>query len=447
MLSWLVALLVCSSALVSQGTSEVISGISVNNISQLNNTELEFDLFLHRSSTAWERWANGTFQLRLVGVRDDEYTDSTMSVKLVSGSSDLLQQSYKNTSALTAYVITPRVQPGRLSISIVGPDEFKDAKYVPRNDSIRLGRFHVSMLDSTHLRDTLAWVTPLDYYQANAFKIDADSMVANVKLYGANDNIEMRDQPCFGDSTNRVVRTDTFVIAARPPKCMKLDTFYTVYMGEKKVSIHWKTSCEQGVQGFILRRRIKEGLCLNPSELEFHEIRRFGTTFDPEMFAHGTGSQGFTYDLSVPDTVNYRDVIYQYELSALFFDGERRFLDTTDLYIPNAVIVRAAVFPNPVKEGDSAVIRYMIDDDVLLTAKVYDPLGKELQTLMDKKLHVRRSSTKKWTEVQDADSYTIGWSKPQEGAQGAYFVVFLAYPVDDNGVEMSRAVVKIMYVR
>ncbi len=443
----IVSLLMLGSFLRAQGTTEILSRISVNNITQVNNTELEFDLYLHRSSTAWERWANGTFQLRLVGVRDDEYTDASMRVNLVSGTSDLQQQVYKN-DVLTRYVVTPRVVPGRISISVVGPDEFADSKFVPRNDSIRIGRFHVAMLDSTHLRDTLAWATPLEYYQANAYKVENDSIVSNIKLYSANDNVEMRDLPCIGDTNDRVIRKDTFVITARPPKCLTIDTFYTIYLGEKKVSIHWKTSCEQGVQGFVLRRRVKEGLCLNPSDLEFREIRRFGQVYDPEMYSKGHSAVGFNYDLSIPDTVTYRDMVYEYELSAIFFDGVRRYLDTTELYIPNSIIVRAGVFPNPVTEQiDSATIKYMIADDVRLTAKVYDVSGKELQTLLDKVPHSRRSTTKDWTKVQNEDCYSISWRKPDQGAQGSYFVIFLAYPMDDTSVEMSRAVVKIMVLR
>ncbi len=442
-------------------TREVLSQVSVNNITQVNNTELEFDLYLHRKSTAWERWANGTFQLHLVGVRDDEYTDANMRVELVNGSSDLQLQSYKN-DVLSRYVITPRVVPGRISISVVGPDVFADSRFIPRNDSIRIGRFHVLMLDSTHLRDTLSWATPIEYYQANAYKIEKDSLVGNVLLYAENDNIEMRELPCFGDTNNRVIRTDTFVIAARPPKCLVVDTFYTVYVGERKVSIHWKTSCEQGVQGFVLRRRVKEGFCLNPSELEFHEIRRFGSIYDPEMFSKGHSTTGYLYDLSIPDTVDYRDMTYQYELSAIFFDGTRRYLDTTDQYIPNAIIVRAGVFPNPITQStDSAVIRYMVEDDVRITAKVYDVNGRELQTLLDKVPHSRKTLSadpkqKKWLDengklmwslVPNSDSYAIQWRKPEQGAQGAYFVIFIAYPIDDGSIEMSRAVVKMMVLR
>ncbi len=441
----LCALLFSSEELWSQArTPEYISRVTINNVTQTNNNEIEFDLFVCRTSNSWERWANGTFQLKLVGVRDDEYNSSKMTVNLVPGTSGLELQNYKN-GVLTRYAVTPRIFPGRISITVAGPDEFADCEFVPRNDSMRIGRFHVAMLDSTRLRDTLTWATPIEYYQANAYKVEVDSVLNSMTLFNANDNVEMRDLPCDADSENVTVRRDTFTIAARPPRCMAIDSLTAFYIGNRLVHLGWRTTCEQAVQGYILRRRVKSGLCLDPSQLEFHEIRRFGNPFDPEMFSKGSSTLGFQYDLSVPDTTQFRDLVYEYELSGVFFDGERRYLDTAEVYVPNSVILKAAIFPNPVT--DSATIRYMVEDGVRITAKVYDVTGKELQTLMDKKVHNRRVTTKSWLDARGEDTYSVGWSRPDQAAQGSYFVVFTAYPIDDTSIEMSRAVVKIMLLR
>jgi hypothetical protein len=163
------------------------------------------------------------------------------------------------------------------------------------------------------------------------------------------------------------------------------------------------------------------------------------------MFSKGRTTTGLSYDLTIPDTVKYRDVEYEYELSGLYFDGTREFIDTASIYIPNGIIIKSAVFPNPVV--DSATIFYMVDDAVRITARVYDMAGKEIQTLMEDKLHSRRLSMKDWKEVRAEDTYSVGWTRPEQGGQGVYIIVFIAYPVESKSIELSRSVLKVMVLR
>lgn len=436
---------ICSISSYAQVTRDVMSIVRIGNVTQVNNSTIEFDLRLQRNNDEWLRWANGTFQLRIEGMDDSSYTTSQMSVELLPNSSELDLQAYAN-APLTKYVITPRLFIGRISITVLGPDEFGDSKFVVKDSSVKIGRFRVSRLDASRIGTNLTWLAPLDYYQANAYKRETDSVKVvgtngRVKWFGENDNIEMRD---FGriDSTNAsYVRLDSFQIDAALPSCASLKTdssFIAQYLGDKLVRLQWETLCEQNVQGYILRRRVVNCPGMDPSDLEFRETRRFGNPYDSLLFSRGNTSTGFIYEPLSPDTVKYRDVVYQYELSAIMFDGQRRYIDTTSVYIPNSVISTATAFPNPITTQKATTVRYTIEDRVRLSAKVYDVTGKELAVLLDKVITPKSPA---------GQAYTIRWDVPDQASQGLYNIVMIAYPVDDTSIELSRAIIKLQLLK
>jgi hypothetical protein len=416
---------------------EILSIVSIEDVAIVDPQTIEFSLTLRRTSNVWERWANGTFQFQIVGVASSRYTPSAMRVELLPNSSDLPIASYAN-APLTAYSYCIGLHDGWISVFIYGPDEFRDAKYFPLDSTLRLGRFRVTMTDGGRIGSSIAWMEPHDYYQANAYKLEVDSIAYGVRWYRADDNIEMRNYPRIDSTLDRVVvRTDSFRVAPAPEPCLTLEagSFRAEYLGDRLVQLHWKTLCEQGVRGFVIRRRC---LCstLPPSQTEFTEIRRFGVPFDTALFSKGTTTVGFDYTMSTPDTVNFRDIEYEYELSAIMYDGSRRFLDTASIRIPISVISSATVYPNPTTT--QATIRYTVEDRVRITAKVYDVTGKELALLLDNVVVPRTTS---------GSVNTIVWNAPDQASQGLYTVVLIARPVDDPTVELSRAILKIQLLR
>jgi hypothetical protein len=84
----------------------------------------------------------------------------------------------------------------------------------------------------------------------------------------------------------------------------------------------------------------------------------------------------------------------------------------------------------------STTVDYMLDDDVVLECSVYDILGKKLKTLIDK-------------EVVKVGKHQIVFeaSRAEFASQGMYEIIFLAHPIDDPGVDISRAVVKVQLIR
>ncbi|MCS6999486.1 MAG: hypothetical protein RML15_00100 [Bacteroidota bacterium] len=415
---------------------EILSIVSIEDIAVVDPQTIEFSLTLRRTSSVWERWANGTFQFQVVGVSPARYSPNSMRVELLPNSSDLPIAPYSN-AQLTSYSYCITQHEGWISVFIYGPDEFRDAKFFPFDSTLRLGRFRITMTDGGRIGNSVSWMEPIDYYQANAYKMEVDSIAYGVRWYRADDNVEMRNYPRIKDMQQVIVRTDSFRVAPAPELCLtlKVGSFRAEYLGDRLVQLYWSTLCEQGVRGFIIRRRC---LCssLPPSETEFREIRRFGIPFDTALFSKGTTTVGFDYSMSTPDTVELRDVVYEYELSAIMFDGSRRFLDTTSIRVPNSVISSATVYPNPTTT--QATIRYTVEDRVRMTAKVYDVTGKELALLLDNVV-VSRTAPGTFN--------TIVWNAPDQASQGLYNVVLIAKPVDDPTVELSRAILKIQLLR
>ena len=74
----------------------------------------------------------------------------------------------------------------------------------------------------------------------------------------------------------------------------------------------------------------------------------------------------------------------------------------------------------------------------MLKCDVFDVRGKLVTNLIN--------------DYKDGDYTEIGWHEvrfvaPQLASQGLYSIIFIAYPIDDPSVELSRAFVKVQLIR
>jgi hypothetical protein len=79
---------------------------------------------------------------------------------------------------------------------------------------------------------------------------------------------------------------------------------------------------------------------------------------------------------------------YCYDLWSTDFFGQSRYHGRVCVAVPHSVISFAQVEPNPF--SDQTTLRYVLEDRVLLSIKVYDLKGKEVQTLMERREMPRR---------------------------------------------------------
>lgn len=377
---------------------------------QVSPDTVEMDLFVRRRTLEWERWVNGT----LTFVLPDSITPwQALAVEVVPGSSLLDTNFYR----LEPFVVWQPPFPGmqwtrpRLGLTVYGPPDFPSSQLIPWDTLIRLARLRIVSTDGSWVPYQLEWARPLDYYQGFACKQPEDAFPW-VRL---DDNIEL------------VTRTDYRLQPMRVPAHVVQD-FRAEYVGDRTVRLSWQTRSEAFNRGFLLVRWWKP---FNTTELvdsvlvaEWQRV--------PLLRGLGTSDTGRGYVFLDTDASKRRGEDYCYDLWSMDFAGRLRYHGRVCAAIPHAVISFAQTDPNPFT--DRTVIRYRLEDRVLLSIKVYDVKGKELATLMERREMPR-------------GEYTLEWLTPAYASQGLYDIVLIAYPVDDPSVELSRAIIKAQLIR
>ena len=410
---------------------DTLAKVRIENILLVQPDTLQFDLRIYRSSERWQRWANGTFEIDLVDTAGNlDY--SALDIEYVSGTSQLNIQPITGQLPTSSYYMTPRVIDKRISITVVGPHNYNDAVIVPADTGLLIGRYRVSSKFGEFLPSILTWYQPQFYYQACAYKIETDSVVPpDIHWFNANDNLEM-DDDCM---TSTVLYDSDHA----PDSEVILEFFRAVYVGQRKVSLQFKTLKEYMCKGFILRRGFVPLDRRDTTKVVYdHHVAAFddGKPGSEVLLGLGSSIIGKYYEYNF-DTIPYRGEEYCYNLYYKDFFDREYYLATACVKIPHSVIVFAQANPNPMQW--STKLRYILDDDVILECHVYDILGKKLTTLIDKTE----------TEKGKIGTHEVVFEAPRSeyASQGLYEAIFLAHPVDDPGVDISRAVVKIQVIR
>lgn len=393
---------------------------------------ITFDLMLTRDSDRWDYWANGTFRIELPDLAPTGGLNPAVhQVSYAVGSSDLPITTY-DAVGMNGYYITPRIMNNRISITIHGTDSVANAyQLLPQQRTIRLGRFLISTLDGSALNENIAFIQPETYYQANAFKIDHDSVTGvgtdrNV-WYERQDNIEM---------------ITTYV--TRPPDNPDCDTnlvtdFQGEYIGDLAVEMQFKSLCELYIEGFIIERALVDRR--TPGQLNFQYRAHLDYKNNPQLVACPTCPGGRIYT-NILDGVPYRREIYAYRLISVRQQSlERRIHDTIFVRIPNAILSNGGVLDNPIKER--ARIIFNADDRVRVSGAAYDVGGRKLGDLVDE-----QGLPLVDRELPKGVGYRAFFDLKDIASQGLINFVLIGYPINDTSIEeLSRIVLKAQHLR
>ncbi|MFN8361139.1 MAG: hypothetical protein U0264_14590 [Candidatus Kapaibacterium sp.] len=385
-----------------------------------NDHTYEFTLTITRTTDEWLRWANGTFQLAVTG--GGSYDN--LGIELIKDSTDLNLSSY----TITPRIITKTTLTGnkitaeRASITVLGPKLYTDAFEVKLDTTkpLRVGRFKIYTIDGKPFpaKVTLTWLQPEAYFQTTAYKLQNDS----IPWHEGDNNIEMRN------------RTLYFVEpASRIPTMQIVLCDSTYYEGQRVCRIQWSTTSERNSYGYTLWRALLPYGSTDINSLKYEQIAAFpgigqGNSNSPHLYPPYFDSvdvlRGERYfykviSMSSDNTVNV-------DSSGVPIEG------ICSVTVPYSVIVKAAARQNPFSEGTA--VDYKLDDDVYLTIKVYDPIGKLVTVLMDNKL-------------MKIGHHEVTFEASQFAIQGMYNIVFVASPIKDESVELSKAVVKLELMR
>lgn len=434
------------SSINSFANKDTIAVIKLKNLILINNNTLSFDIFITRERNNWDAFANSTFQL---GFDDSNFKFDDKNIECYLVSSDLNLSTVPGITLPTEeYLIEPKIFDNRISITIVGPEQYDDCIKIPLNKDVLLGKFIVRTKSNQPIPKQLIWLKPIDWYQACAFKLDRDSLIQNsIPFYYKNDNLNMDD----GKSITYVFETESYV-----EDKFIFDDFWVYYIGQKVDSLGWSTREEKDVLGFTVKRGVKTSIF----EIEYTEV--VGTydisspKYNPGYVSKGYTKTGHIYD-PFYDSVQYRGGQYCYALYATLLrkDGSKydSLVAERCVNVPNAVISKAHPLENPF--SDKTIIELHLDDDCYVDGFVTDEIGrfvKHLETPTGEKM-IRTfmkggiNTSNPQDKVRNRGRYFIEFKADELSSQGLYNVVFIAYPINDINVEVSRAVVKLQYIR
>lgn len=403
----------------------------IKNSYQTSPNTLEFDVYIKRTSEIWRYYANSTFQFELANMPDYDYTN--LSIEMIPQSSELPLV----LPGGRAYKIYTGTLKDRIQIIVLGPESLNDALLIPPNTDVKVGRFRITTRDGSPIEENIYWKRPINYYQAVAFKyVEGDPVPIQIFDINADDNVEMG----YGTVVLVAFKDDP----TKPP-ATSLEYFNARYIGNLKVELSFKTHSEYKTKGFIIKRAVR----VPSADMNIEDIPDAAFTVtvadwnDPKFSTMLTGQYtspiGKEYGI-ITDDIEYRGVEYIYRL--YYQDENDRIikLATRLVPVPNAVIEFAQAEPNPFVSETK--VRYFVRDDVRLSCYVYDRAGKQIATLRDyssNELLESRITPRGWHETY--------FKASEITSQGSYDIIFIAYPINDPGVELSRATVKVLYVR
>jgi hypothetical protein len=424
----------------------------------------EFSLSVERNSESWERFVNGTFQFEMyqleltengeVATPMSQYDSDNLRFEMVNdgGRGSELQiadftAGEQDIVSISAYAVKTQVikrddQPTRLSITIQGPPEFEENQFVPANrpgldTAVVLGRFRITNLLDGFPRMELRWkdeLTDFGYfkYLATAYKLNNNITVQGVNnYYIADDNIDFGSPP-FQISTS--YQNDTTVLGTF------LSSFTTRYVGNQVAELKWRTRSEFRARGFRIFRGYKYPF-EDDGAIDFDEEPIY--VFNKPATDPITRKAPFDYefiDTGIPAERRGWEVCYRIDWFYLQTetDGEWRseFDDGTQgiacTGVPNSVISYAHAYPNPFRT--KTTIEYTVDDDIYLTAILYDLNGKEVEVVMSDQ-PVKRGT------------YSMDLEFPKTATNGIFNLIFFGTPINDTSVEYSNGILKLQKVR
>jgi hypothetical protein len=411
-------------------TKDTLATLVLDNVVLGASNELSFELRLLRFSDKWINYANGTYQI----IFDDnniKINKDSLDIQF-SGKSDLKLETFSGGASMptAGYSIDAQISfNNRISVMVAGPQDFLDCKSVPKGDSgILIGQFVLKGKNGFLLPEKIKWMEPYIMYQACAYKLPQDSLIAPFVVWNyKNSNIELFD------SVNSVVLYKTKSV--EPPN-FALDFFKVEYEGQKVIDISWKTSSEPFNAGFTLVRGSRYDLTVTPDQVEYKDTI---ASYPPDLYMKGVGKMGEGALYFIQDTVADRGYDYCYQLS---YRKENRYERKDTIIaracanVPNAVIYEATAAPNPFKNDTK--IMFWLEDDVTLTSYVRDLTGREIRRLC---------TDKPFKQNMKKDPHILDFSADDLSANGLYEVVLIGIPIKDSSIKQSTATIKLQLLR
>lgn len=430
----LVVLLYASPLYGIEPEKDTISTVLITDFEQIDEKTVTFTLGVVRNSESWRTWGNGTYQLTIAGM---EVSPENQEISFIGGSELPLEPSLGQ--AMKGYHIAVATLKGRMSITIIGPGEYSDARTIGDvGNMLILGKFQIKIIKGSSFLnpELITWYKPNSHFQAHAFKRETDSIENGIQWYAANDNVEM-------ENITTAVRYAINLPSIKPTNDID---FIATYRGGGRVDLQWKTTHELFNRGFILRRGLRSADETMPFVFT-EEIGNYTKALtnpalkDVVLISKSTRGEGMTYEFI--DIVPERGEQYLYELtdissaeSILAQNPGIHDRDTAGVIIPVSVISSAVAGPNPFTS--KTTVTYFVETPSYISIKVTNILGKEVIILLD---NVR----------QESGEYKADFQVDELASNGLYNIIIIATPIEeapvDNNVKETRVSIGVQLIR
>ncbi len=416
--------------------TDTASVVKIVNMYRISLTEIEFELTMQRVSDSWSRWANSTYSISLNDT-SFYFDKNNLKFEYIGDSEVPFEINKPAPLPINKYTVLTQVDPKRMIIYYLGPEEFANSIPIPKDTIINIGKFKLTRTDGDTLpikvlNDTnglrVIWSTPLWRMQAIAYKTDIDLTDNGEVMFVPDDN---------KDFLNPLGVQGKFLNEPTPKPGMRLIYFSARYVGGFNVKLDWELQSQYNNEGFLITRATLPYGKKDYSGVAFNDTVAYYKRTNPQTQANDSkmkalNGPGYT-SYSLRDTAQRRALNYVYKLS--YYDFEvKDFIDLAHrvMLVPNATIESASATPNPFER--TTQVEYTVKDNVTLTVKVYDLNGKELMTLME-------------NERKNIGTYIFDLYMPQFATQGLYDMRFFALPIDDPTVETSNASLRLQMIR
>lgn len=433
----LIAFFLCLLDSNAQIDSDTASVVKIIEVIRVDANTLQFQLNMQRVSDSWSRWANATYSITFNDT-SFHYDKNNIKFEYVGATSEIpFEINRPAPLPVNKYTVLTQVDPDRLIIYYLGPEEFSNAIPIPKDSALNIGTFKITRTDGEPLPlqvpgDTtgfrVIWSTPLWRLQAIAYKTDQNLTDNGEVMFVPDDN---------KDFLNPLGLQGKFLNEPTPKPAMRLVYFSARYVGGFNVKLDWELSSQFQNEGFLITRatlpygkKDYSNVSFNDTVAYYKRNNPLTQANDSKMF--GVNGPGYTI-YTLRDTAQRRALNYVYKLSYYDFIVQD-FIDLAHrvMLVPNATIESAAAWPNPFERRTQ--IEYTVKDNVTLTIKLYDLNGKELMTVME-------------NERKNIGTYIFDLNMPEFATQGLYDMRFFALPIDDPTVETSNASLRLQMTR
>ncbi len=414
--------------------------VKIVNAFRKDSNIFEFSLEMTRLQDKWLRWANATFSFVF---NDSTFHYDSKILKIEPIEDPDLEISYGkfliNPLPTKTYSMDCTVFKDFMYVNILGPETFSDCMLVPSDKLPKtIATLRITRIDGLSLpenmTDTLGlkvlWKKPTDFYNAVAYKTDnpIDSVKVGDRYYTSDDNIDLTNpRDGIADYKNDTVKKPGFQIRF----------FRANYLGGTKVRLEWETFTETNCKGFKITRYsdFYSGLVAEDVVYNFKvgDYANAGTNkIDTTLKGQGNSVKLSSYTFN--DTALVRNACYYYKLEYYDYAGNKYTPQKgfAKFVMPNSVIASALASPNPFQR--QTLIEYDVNDDVYLSAIVFDLTGKEVKNLFKDQFTLK-------------GTHRFDLNMPEFASQGLYDLRFFATPIKDKTVESSQASLRLTMYR